>query len=66
MTKKRYLRWWIQYVLEVLLMLSLGILCSVSIVKVNVWSMLLIMIPTAVLTVSGIMLMKYGRYSDEI
>lgn len=66
MTKKRYLRWWIQYVLEVLLMLSLGILCSVSIVKVNVWSMLLIMIPTAVLTVSGILLMKYGRYSDEI
>ena len=66
MTKKRYLRPCVQIFLEMNAMVSLGLLCSISILEVNIWTILLMTMLCMILAVSGIALKKYGRYDDEI
>ena len=66
MTRKRHLRTWIQMLLEINLFICLGALCSINIIKVNIWSVLIMIALSAGLLISGMLLKKYGRYDHEL
>lgn len=67
MTKKRrYLKPWIQMILEVNVLLILGFFCSLVGFELKLSVILVFALLLSIMAVSAYLLSRYGRYEDEL
>ena len=67
MTKKRrYLKPWIQMILEVNVLLILGFFCSLVSFEPKLSVILAFALLLSIMAVSTYLLSRYGRYEDEL
>ena len=67
MTKKRrYLKPWIQMILEVNVLLILGFFCSLVSFELKLSVILVFALLLSIMVVSAYLLNRYGRYEDEL
>lgn len=67
MTKKRrYLKPWIQMILEVNVLLILGFFCSLVSFELKLSVILAFALLLSIMVVSAYLLSRYGRYEDEL
>ena len=66
MKRKRYLRPWIQSVLEINVLLTMGFFCSLYDIEICLPSILIVMGLLTLMAISALLLNRYGRYEDGI
>ena len=64
--KRRYLRPWIQRILELYVFINLGFLCSLNLNRIGLSTIILLSIVIGLLIGSALLLKRYGRYEDEV
>ncbi|MBR4610237.1 MAG: hypothetical protein IKO38_07295 [Erysipelotrichaceae bacterium] len=64
--KRRYLRPWIQRILELYIFINLGFLCSLNLNRIGLSTIILLSIVIGLLIRSALLLKRYGRYEDEV
>lgn len=64
--KKRYLRPWIQTILEVNVFLIMGFFCSLTDFDLKMSVILSLIVLLLIMVVSAIALIRYGRYPEDV